>query len=226
MGDRPQRGLAANQKTATAFGKIGYTIRMEKLLPILTLTVMLAVAGCGFTPVHSTAAHHAMQVDLAAVQVDVDDTRQGQLLKAEIQDQVNPDTQRTPKKYTLKITYKESEVPVFINPDGTSGRGDLLFQSAYSITRLSDGVVVARGNLQRTSSYNTSLNADYSSFVSEEDARNRGILELAQDYKLRLTNLLPTLNDPHAGEVKAPEPEKPSLVPSVTDIYENRRQGF
>ena len=197
---------------------------MKKTAAILL--TLFALTACGFTPVHSMAARRATQVNLSTVQVEVDDTRRGQLLKAEIQDQANPETQRVPKKYTLTISVRETEVPVFINRDGTSGRGDLQFQSSYAVTRLSDGVVIARGNIQRVSSYNTSINADYATFVSEEDARTRAIVELAQDYKLRLINLLPTLNDPHAGEVKAPAPEKSTLAPSITDIYENRRQGF
>ena len=197
---------------------------MKKLSVILF--TLIALNACGFTPVHGTAAHQSMQVNLSTVQIDVDGSRVGQLLKAEIQDQVNPATQQAQKKYSLKIAFSETESPVFINPDGTSGRGDLQFLSSYTLTRLSDGIVIGRGTIQRVSSYNTSINADYASFVSQEDARRRAILELAQDYKLRLTNLLPTLNDPHAGEVKVPLPEKPSLVPTAPDIYENRRTGF
>ena len=196
---------------------------MKKLLPILTLAAMLAVAGCGFTPVHGQSMRTANAIHLAAVTIEVDNTRRGQFLKAEIQDQTNPATQHVPKQYILKISYRETKTPLFINPDGTSSRGDLQYQSDYTLTRIADGVVVGRGSIQRVSSYNTSQNADYASFVSEEDARQRGIVELAQDYKLRLMNLLPTINDPKAGEVPEAPVAAPSLVPTNSDIYENRR---
>ena len=194
---------------------------MKKLTALLF--ILIALNACGFTPVHGQAMRTANAIHLAAVEIEVDNTRRGQFLKAEIQDQTNPSTQQIPKKYRLKISYYETEVPVFINPDGTSSRGDLQYQSDYTLTRLADAVVISRGSIQRISSYNTSINADYASFVSEEDARRRGIVELAQDYKLRLMNLLPTINDPNAGEVPEAPLSAPSLVPTNSDIYENRR---
>lgn len=159
----------------------------------LTL-VLLTLAACGFQPVHSRAYQAQQVTNLAAVRITVDNTRLGQLLKAEIERGVNPDYERAEKLYSLKIALTERDVYLFINPDGTAGRGDVEFRSSYSLTRTIDGKVVAKGQLNRTSSYNISESADYATYVSEEDARKRGITELAEDYKLRLTNLMMGLN--------------------------------
>ena len=113
-----------------------------------------------------------------------------------------------------------------MNPDGTASRGDKVYDSSYTISSLADGKRIATGSIQRTSSYNTSPNADYASYVSIEDARKRGILELAQDYKFRLAALLPTLNDP---EAIAPEPTLPDkTLPVLQPIkgYETLRSGY
>ena len=169
---------------------------------IATLIALCALSACGFEPVHSKATRAQWSHQLESIEIVTNPTREAQLLKAEITDQINPTAQSAPKAYTVNIAFTETEVSLFINPDGTSGRGDLQYHSSYTVTRLSDHVVIERGNLLRVSSYNIAPTADYATYVSREDAQKRGILELAQDYKLRLINLLTKLNDPNAKEVK------------------------
>lgn len=131
---------------------------------------------------------------MASVQIAVDNSRLGQLLKAEIQSGVNPDYQRAEKRYTLTIALTEQNLYLFINPDGTAGRGDIRFNSTYTLVRNVDGKTIKSGRLNRVASYNISESADYATYVSQEDARKRGIVELANDYKLRVANLMAGLN--------------------------------
>ncbi|OYW14265.1 MAG: hypothetical protein B7X02_00390, partial [Rhodospirillales bacterium 12-54-5] len=119
----------------------------------------------------------------------VDHSRNGQLLEAEIKDAINPDYEHHEKIYGLNIAINSTETRLFINPDGTSTRSDIPLTSSYTLTRLSDGKLLDKGTITRISSYNTS-NADYSSYVSLRDAQRRGVMELAQNYKLRLANVL------------------------------------
>lgn len=132
---------------------------------------------------------------MAGVLVQVDNSRLGQLLKAEIERGVNPDFERAEKLYALDIALKERNLYLFINPDGTAGRGDVQFESTYALTRRVDGKVLKSGRLRRVASYNISETADYATYVSQEDARKRGIIELANDYKLRLANLMEGLDE-------------------------------
>lgn len=158
------------------------------------LFAALTLTACGFQPLHSRDFRARQEADLTAIRVQVDNSRLGQLLKSEIEDGVNPDFERAEKLYTLSITLAENEIYLFIRPDGTSSRGDIEYRSHYVLRRILDGKVVQEGDIRRVSSYNISESADYASYVSEEDARKRGITELAQDYRLRLSNLLITLN--------------------------------
>lgn len=176
--------------------------------------VTILLSACGFEPLYSQHYRSTLTVDLSSILVDVGGSgsdsggRYGELLKAEIEDQVNPRKDRALKQFRLVISYKQEENALFVNPDGTSSRGDLIFISSYTLTRLKDSKQIASGTLRRISSYNTAPQADYATYVSMEDARKRGIIELAQDYKLRLAALLPTLNDPVATalEVKPTTP--------------------
>lgn len=176
--------------------------------PLLLLTLLLLPA-CGFKPLHSKEYRAQLPVNLAAVAIEVDTSRRGQLLESEIREGVNPDFTQSEKLYTLRIKLAEREIPLFINPDGTSSRGDIEYNSRYTLTRRVDNAVLHEGIINRVSSFNTSETADYASYVSEEDARTRGITELAQAYKLRLGNLLPGLS----GQAPLPASTQPSESP-------------
>ena len=206
---------------------------------VVCIVAMLMLSACGFQPLHSDTYRAQQAVDLSSIRVlavgsatenttslsNNLDRRYSELLTAEIQDQVNPTSIAAEKLFTLAITFNETDVPSFMKPDGTASRGDLHYASNYTITRLRDNKPVANGTIQRVSTYNTSPSADYASYVSIDDARKRGILELAQDYKLRLAALLPKLNNPATAPIKAAEPEVfPVLQPMRT--HETLGSGY
>jgi hypothetical protein len=198
---------------------------------------MLILSACGFTPLHSQAYRTQQAVGLDMISVAVEGAnitpntastvprRYSELLKAEIEDQANPVGAVAEKIFRLDIRFTELNAAFFVNPDGTSSRGDLVYNSNYTIYRTLDNKQVASGTLNRTSSYNSSPTADYASYVSIEDARKRGMIELAQDYKLRLASLLPTLNNPTATSVETkPEAPDPALQPIRN--HETLRPGY
>ena len=167
-----------------------------------------------------------MAVNLTNVRIETDRSRLGQLLKAEIEDQANPDSDPVEKLYVLHIASPERDVALFINPDGTSSRGDLVYATSYTLTRVADGKLITQGNIQRISSYNSSVSADYASFVSQADARKRAVLELAQDYKLRLANVMTALNTTKPEDL-LPDPNAPKPVdiiqsPNLDEINAKR----
>lgn len=186
--------------------------RPRSLSMITSLIALCAISACGFQPIYGTAQRATMNHELESVQIETDATRPGQLLKSEIEDQVNPAARTSAKPFRLKITVKEIEVAVFVAPDGTAGRSDIQYISHYTLTRLSDNKVIDAGDVTQIVSYNISTTADYATFVARADARKRGMIELAQDYKLRLINLLSKINDANAPEVK---PVKPVEVPMI-----------
>jgi hypothetical protein len=239
-------GVRSPQGEPRAIAKRGGAGRRGRLRPhapkALILISMMLLASCGFQPLEGQAYRQQLNVDLSSLAVAVEGTgvtiqsttttntntivprRYTELLRAEILDQFNPRTERAEPLFLLKITYGEQQNPRFVNPDGTASRGDIVYDSTYTVTRLSDAKPVASGRLQRISTFNSSPTADYASYVSIEDARKRGLIELAQDYKLRMATLLPTLNNPNAQAVVAPAPTAPALQPVPS--YETLRQRY
>jgi hypothetical protein len=140
---------------------------------VALIASMVALASCGFEPLHSKAYRDTLTVDLSAIEVNVASSaavtatarssriprRYSELLKAEIEDNVNPRASTTEKRFILDLSFTENDVALFVNPDGTASRGDLYYGSNYSIKRLRDGVVVASGSITRVSSYNSSPTA-------------------------------------------------------------------
>lgn len=195
------------------------------LRTIIVSAFVFALASCGFTPLHGRSERAARTHQVESVDIVTDSSRLGQLLKAEIEDQVNPGVIRAEKPFVMTITSTETEISLFINPDGTSSRGDMQYNSSYTLTRKRDGKLIDRGDIRRVSSYNIADNADYATFVSREDARRRGVVELAQDYKLRLSNLVAKLNDPMA-QPPAASSEIPAPIYRTQDTHEGRPTGF
>lgn len=199
----------------------------------LTILAMLCMAACGFEPLQGQAYRSSLTADLSSIAVSVSGSslnngntnaviiprRYGELLKAEIEDSVNPNATQSTKQFDLTITFTESDIALFVNPDGTASRGNLDYLTSYSLRRIADGKVVASGSIRRVSSYNSSPTADFASYISIEDARKRAMQELAQDYKLRLAALLPTLNDSKASIIEA-KPEAPKLELQPLQRYE------
>ncbi len=220
----PDGGLSPQTPIALRGSAWKPTRRIPALAMVVALLPLLS--ACGFKPLHSQEQRALRDVQVESVQIITDNTRYGQLLKAEIQDQVNPDAIHAEKPFTMTIKFKLTEISLFINPDGTSSRGDMMFSSDYVVARKFDGKIIDTGTITRVSSYNISETADYGTYVSREDATRRGVLELAQDYKLRLANLVGKLNNPNA--VPAPKLEQEDAVPLIRaqDTHENRTSGF
>lgn len=220
--DVPDGGLSPQ---TPALRGSGWNPTRRALTSLMLMAVLPLLASCGFKPVHSREQRVQQETQIESVQIVTDNSRYGQLLKAEIEDQVNPDAIHAEKPFVMTIHYKLTEISLFINPDGTSSRGDMQFSSDYAVTRKIDGKIIDTGAITRVSSYNISETADYATYVSREDASRRGVLELAQDYKLRLANLVPKLNNPTAGPAPKTE-EEPAAIIYPQDNHESRATGF
>jgi hypothetical protein len=168
---------------------------------LVFLCALFLLASCGFRPVHSAAyqaERGAVSGRLAEVMVNASTSRSDQLLKAETEDRLNPDNVAVEKRFVLDVAVAEVNIPLFVSSDGTYGRGNLQFTLSYTLRSSVDNSVVASSTMTRVSSYAASeTNAIYASYVAQEDARKRGIIELSKDIVTRLANILD--KDPAAG---------------------------
>ena len=161
-------------------------------VPLLLL--LLALSACGFEPLHGHQHQEKIiAANLAGIQIEAPSGRLGETLKADIEDSINPNFRPGPTNYRLVLTLDQQEIAQFINPDGTASRGKIRIISNYQLIRIADNEVIATGTLQRAGAFNSDEQVDYATYISREDARRRAIVDLAHDYRLRLTNLAPRM---------------------------------
>lgn len=158
----------------------------NRFLALAALSFFLA--SCGFEPLygtHQNASAGGGNSPLSAVAIDPIDGLVGQQFKAALEDRFNPTGAPTPSLYGLTVNVKATKTPTVIEPDGTISRYNLLLDSNYTLYRKADGAKLRSDHVRRTTSYNLS-DADFSDFISENDAMRRALTELSEDYRLRL----------------------------------------
>ncbi|MAR55977.1 MAG: hypothetical protein CMM93_02230 [Rickettsiales bacterium] len=148
------------------------------------------ISACGFKPVYEVNEGRLDTADvIQQVQVVTADGWEGNRLKAAIEDELhildNPNA-----RYRLEAGLSVASEAFIIEPDGLASRYTLRMSSPWTLIRTTDDVVLKRGILRRDVSYNVSEDADYSTFVAQEDAMQRGIQAIAELYGVRIPAVL------------------------------------
>ena len=115
--------------------------------------------------------------------------REGQVLRTTLEDRINPTGQRFANpRYRLAIALTKNETPVVIEKDGTIRRYNVDYYSTFQLFDTVSGKQIHSGKVKRSSSYNVLVREHFATFVSQRDAAERGLQELAEDYRMRLAN--------------------------------------
>ena len=147
--------------------------------------LLLALSGCGYQPLYGTTSQGSVVQDLASVNVDVVPDRSGQEIHNYLRDEINPTGRPEFPHYDLSIELNETREPLAIRTDETATRYNLHQNAQFHLRDLETGRVVLTGNSNAVVSYNV-LRNDFANVVSENDARERGARQIAEDIRLRL----------------------------------------
>ncbi len=166
-----------------------------------SILILLFLAGCGFQPVYGTASGASEKSPIrAGVKISasasgaattttnsvVDNNATANMARQftnNLEDMLNYEGTPT---YKLDVALTQSVVGIGVARDGTASRYNLILNSTYKLIRITDGKEVDSGTLSNFTSYNNPNNQYFSTYVSEQDARKRGIKELAELYRQRL----------------------------------------
>ncbi len=161
---------------------------------LILLIASLCVSACGFHSVYGKQNKHSDTSKVfggVSVKASSPQVRDRQQLKTELEDVLNPDgVMPSNPQFSLDTNLIISEVAIGVSRDATVSRYNLYFDSTYSLTRLSDNKVITRGSIRQVGSYNNGTNAYFSTYISRDDGMKRGISELAQLYRMRLSAYL------------------------------------
>lgn len=152
----------------------------------LCLTVLMT--GCGFTPIYEKKGEHQTS-RLSGVQVTSIPGRQGQILTTALEDLLDPESLAGPTLYTLDTSVSVNYIPIIIETDGTVSRYRIDIIVPLYLRDAANGVIVFTSKVRRSVSYTVS-DSDYTSYISSEDAMERGIQEAAYDVVQRVSAFL------------------------------------
>jgi LPS-assembly lipoprotein len=177
---------------------------------LVVLCALLALTACGFQPVYGkkSAQQAASFPDVdVALNSRIKEDRDFQFA---LQSRLNPDGRAaTTAIYRLEPQLIISETAIDVARDGTVSRYNLSLDSAYALYRIRDNALMAKGNIRQVSSYSNLVGAYYSTYIAKEDAIKRGLVELSEMYRQRLT---PLLSSPDPQPLKE---EKPAQAPDA-----------
>lgn len=153
---------------------------------LLALAAVFALAACGFQPLYAkrgplggTAGEEMAKVRIANIP-----DRTGQELRNALIDRMQPRGQAEQPSYRLEIALLEQQVNLGIQQDATATRGQLRYSGTY-VLRDAAGKELVRESFRASPSFNI-LASEFGTILSSDDARTRGLNQIADDITGRL----------------------------------------
>jgi LPS-assembly lipoprotein len=155
----------------------------------MVVALLLALSGCGWTPLYANHASGPAAADLRAIKVDPISDRLGQRLEMALRDSLNPTGEPTVPRYRLQtgLSYSLSNLGLISSGTATFGRVDLY--ATYHLIDLKNGTVLLTNSVHTQDSFVLNPN-QYSTVVAENDSGVRGVVQLNEEIVTRLTLFL------------------------------------
>ncbi|WP_044563654.1 LPS assembly lipoprotein LptE [Azospirillum sp. B4] len=160
-----------------------------------TVTGMLLVAGplalsaCGFHTVYGDrglSGKPSTLAQLSSVSIDIIPDRIGQILRNNLIDRFYQDRGRPLKAdYRLTVVLRSSKEDLGIQRDATATRARLHVLADYQLIDAKTNKTLYRTSSRAIVSYDIS-EAQYSTMVTEQDAYDRALTEVAEEITTRL----------------------------------------
>src|SRR5690606_30430679 len=149
--------------------------------------------GCGFTPVYGTNDDYDIEIGTYLASIKVEHHRVsgvlGQQLENALEDRLNPTSKDSlyGTAFRLQFTVVPRQDAAIIEQTGVIQRFNIVLTSNYKLVDAYTGEVLDSGTVRRTASF---FNAPekYAAYVAEKDAVQRALVEMSEDYRLRLAS--------------------------------------
>lgn len=154
---------------------------------LLAAAALAGLAACGFQPLYSnkTTQNSSVAAELSLVRVDPLRDRVGQQLHNFLRDRLNPQGQPVSPSYRLTVALVETTTELGVQRDETASRANLRLDADFALLDAAGEQQLFQGRSSSTTSYDI-LRNPFATTVSEEDARERALREVADDIQTRL----------------------------------------
>ena len=163
---------------------------------LLTLLAPMALAACGFTPVHAPGGTGDALYGQVTVQApeDIPSTSEvdSYLLVQNLEQRLG---RAGAGAYQLDLTLRTRDEGQAITDDSQTTRYSILGRASYTRTRQSDGKIVASGNEEAFTGY-SATGSTVETLASERDAHQRLMVILADQINTRILTTADLSTDP------------------------------
>jgi LPS-assembly lipoprotein len=163
---------------------------------LFTVALLGALTACGFQPLYAKRGPMGgtAGAELAKIRIANIPDRTGQYLRNALIDRMQPQGP-SEAAYRLEISLLEQQVNLGIQQDATATRGQLRYTGTY-VLRDGQGKELLREGFRASPSFNI-IESEFGTILSSEDARERGLKEIADDITSRLAMYF--TREPKAG---------------------------
>lgn len=144
--------------------------------------------GCGFRPMYATGSAGSgpeITAEMAATAVQPIRDRSGQILRNELEAKLTPGGLPSAPRYVLAVGLTETIAEVAVQRTGLATRANLTVAAVYALRDADTGAIVLRGTTRSVSSYDLVENR-FSTLTAENDARERAVVQIADNITMRL----------------------------------------
>jgi LPS-assembly lipoprotein len=166
--------------------------------PTTIIALLLALSGCGWTPLYADPQSGPASAELRAIRVDPIPERIGQRLELALRNSFNPAGEPTKARYRLATSLQFSLSNLGLISAGTSTIGRVDLYVTYRLIDLQSGALLLTNTVHSQNTFALNPN-EYSTVVGEYDAAGRSVVEINNEIVTRLTLFL-------QSRVKTPKP--------------------
>jgi len=152
----------------------------------------LALAGCGFQPLHRSgggvAGSDGSAASLGAVRIAPIANRAGQHLRNLLLDRMTPRGAPAAPRYVLEVKLAEARREFALRSDETPTRVTLTVNASFALSPVGKAQVF-RGGAVSANGYNV-LQSEFATLAAERDARRRALTILSEEISLRVAAAL------------------------------------
>jgi LPS-assembly lipoprotein len=149
----------------------------------LGFALCLMLPACGFKPLYGTdsvAHEQTTSQEFAKIQIAEMRDRVGQQLRNMLIDSLHSEGAAPEYRYKLNVNLREADINLGLQENATSTRGLVMVTAQYWLVDTQAGKTLLHETLRTSTSYNILVN-QFSSQLSAEDARVKGLQQIADN---------------------------------------------
>lgn len=160
----------------------GHERTTKFLAKVAGVCALLALAGCGFTPLYAT---QGVSPGLSSIQVIAPEGRVGYLLREDLDDELAHEKD-APPAYRLALVVSQTRDPRGLRQDNTAQRYEVGVTVRYTLTDAASGKVALTGQVTSEVSYDAA-DQPYAGIAAGQDTQRRAAADAARRIRLALS---------------------------------------